>query len=293
MNRTTTILIIVGCALFVLTAAVMVAVLVVREYSGDSSAGSFGYGLGYLELEGTIVDSRQFIRQLRSLDRNPMVKGILLRVDSPGGAVTPSHEMYSELKRVRDSGTPVVVSMGTLAASGGYYVSCASDLIVANPGTLTGSIGVIMEFPVFKGLMDKLGLDVAVIKSDSAKDVGSPFRRMNPEDRELLQGVVSDVYEQFLEIVATERELPSDSLRPIADGRIFTGRQALAYGLVDSLGTFEEAKLIAAEFSGIKGEPRLIRPRRPFRSWLVDFMESTAEGVFGWPRSARLSYRWP
>jgi len=292
MSRTTITLIIVGCALFVLTAGVMVAVFALRDFSADS-AGSFGYGLGYLELEGTIVDSRQFIRQLRSLERNPMVKGILLRVDSPGGAVTPAHEMYSELKRVRDSGTPVVVSMGTLAASGGYYVSCASDLIVANPGTLTGSIGVIMEFPVFKGLMDKIGLEVSVIKSDSAKDVGSPFRKMNPEDKALLQGVVSDVYEQFLEIVSTERELPLDSLRPIADGRIFTGRQALAYGLVDTLGTFEEARLIAGELSGIKGEPRLIRPRRPLRSWLTDFMESTAEGVFGWPRSARLSYRWP
>jgi len=293
MSRTTITLIIVGCALFVLTAGVMVAVFALRDFSADSAGTSFGYGLGYLELEGTIVDSRQFIRQLRSLERNPMVKGILLRVDSPGGAVTPSHEMYSELKRVRDSGTPVVVSMGTLAASGGYYVSCASDLIVANPGTLTGSIGVIMEFPVFKGLMDKIGLEVSVIKSDSAKDVGSPFRKMNPEDKALLQGVVSDVYEQFLEIVSTERELPLDSLRPIADGRIFTGRQALAYGLVDTLGTFEEARLIAGELSGIKGEPRLIRPRRPLRSWLTDFMESTAEGVFGWPRSARLSYRWP
>ncbi len=292
MNRTTTILIIVGCVLFVLTAGVMVAGLVVREFSDDPGA-SLGSGLGYLELEGTIIDSRQFIRQLHSLDRNPLVKGILLRVDSPGGAVTPSHEMYSELKRVRDSGTPVIVSMGTLAASGGYYVSCASDLIVANPGTLTGSIGVIMEFPVFKGLMDKLGLDVAVIKSDSAKDIGSPFRRMNPDDKALLQDVVTDVYDQFLEIVSVEREIPYDSLRPIADGRIFTGRQALACGLVDTLGTFEEAKLIAADFCGIKGEPRLIRPRKPLRSWLIDFVESTAEGVFGWPRSARLSYRWP
>ena len=249
--------------------------------------------MGVVRIDSVILDAKKTLEILRHYQEEDRIRAVLVRVDSPGGAVGASQEIYDAIGALRKSGKKVVASLGNVAASGGYYVACAADEVYANPGTLTGSIGVIMEFPVFKGLMDKIGLEVSVIKSDSAKDVGSPFRKMNPEDKALLQGVVSDVYEQFLEIVSTERELPLDSLRPIADGRIFTGRQALAYGLVDTLGTFEEARLIAGELSGIKGEPRLIRPRRPLRSWLTDFMESTAEGVFGWPRSARLSYRWP
>ncbi len=272
----------------------VIGALIVSGIRGqDSSWGSLGTGLGYLEVKGTISDSRQFIRDLRSLERNPLVKGLLIRVDSPGGAVTPSHEIYAELKRVRKSGKPVVVSMGTLAASGGYYVSCPANVIVANPGTLTGSIGVIMEFPVVKGLMEKLGLDVAVVKSAEHKDIGSPFRPMTETEKALLQSVVSDVYDQFLQIVSEERKIPLDSLRPVADGRILTGRQAQAYGLIDSLGTFEHAKRIAANLCGMRGEPKLIKPRPRLRSLLFQLMEETAENFFGWPPSARLAYRWP
>ena len=204
--------------------------------------------------------------------------------------VTPSHDIYAEIVRIRDEGTPVVVSMGTIAASGGYYISAPADLIIASPQTLTGSIGVIMEFPVVKGLMDKLGVQVEVVKSREQKDIGSPFRPMTGRDRELLQGVVTDAYDQFVSIVSTEREIPEDSVRGFADGRIMTGRQALAYGLVDTLGTFEDSKRIAAAFCGIEGEPRLIRPYRRMNYWIRDILDGAAEGIFGGARFPRLRY---
>jgi protease-4 len=289
-----TVLIIVLVLAIVVIPGLLIGIFALADLgSAGPSFGSLGSALGYLEIEGTITDSRQFISELHSMERNPMVKGLLIRVDSPGGAVTPSHEIYSEIKRVRESGKPVVVSMGTLAASGGYYVSCPADVIVANPGTLTGSIGVIMEFPILRRLMDKVGLDVSVVKSAEHKDIGSPFREMTESDRALLQGVVSDVYDQFLTVVSTERRIPVDSLRRIADGRILTGRQAKAYGLVDSLGTFEDAKRIAAKLCGIRGEPRLVKPRPRLRSLLVQLLEGSAENLLGWPRFPRLSYRWP
>jgi len=183
--------------------------------------------------------------------------------------------------------------MGSLAASGGYYVSAPATRIVANPQTLTGSIGVIMEFPVIKGVMDKIGVKVEVVKSRVHKDIGSPFRDMTDQDRELLQGVVTDAYDQFVSIVSTERKIPKDSVRAFADGRIMTGRQALALGLVDTLGTLEDAKRIAASVCGIEGEPRLIRTGRRLNSWLWDLLEGTTEGLvggFGFPRLRYIYY---
>jgi len=248
--------------------------------------------LGYVTIEGTLTDSRETVRQLQNLSKNPAVKGILIRVESPGGGVTAAHEIYQEIKRIRDSGKPVVVSMGTIAASGGYYVAAPATVIVANPGTLTGSIGVIMELPIVRGFLDKLGMKVEVIKSKEAKDIGSPFRDMTDFDRRLLQGVVSDVYQQFLEVVSSERSIPIDSLERIADGRILTGRQAKAWGLVDTLGTLEEAKRILAERCGIKGEPRWIKPRKRLQVWLERMLDDGMVRIFGVPRYPRLLFRW-
>jgi len=264
--------------------------MVVQSGAGMAGVSGWGKGVGYVEIEGTIVDATETVRELKSLERNPRVKGLLIRVDSPGGVVTPAHEIYSEIKRIRDRGLPVVVSMGTIAASGGYYVSTPADLIVASPQTLTGSIGVIMEFPVLKGVMEKLGVKVEVVKSAEHKDIGSPFRDMTDSDRRLLQGVVSDVYEQFVEMVSRERRIPEDSVRAFADGRIFTGRQALRLGLVDTLGTFEEAKLIAAARCGIKGEPRLIRPPRRYDFVMRKLLEATTEELLGGLKFPRLRY---
>jgi len=291
MNRKTVIiLIVVAVVLCVIMGGLFLAFILLDSETDTPGVESWGKGLGYVEVTGTIVDATETVRQLKSLERNPMVKGILLRVDSPGGVVSPSHDIYSEIVRIRDKGTPVVISMGTIAASGGYYISAPADLIVASPQTLTGSIGVIMEFPVVKGLMDKLGVQVEVVKSREQKDIGSPFRAMTDRDRELLQGVVADVYDQFVSVVSKEREIPEDSVRGFADGRIMTGRQALAYGLVDTLGTFEDSKRIAADFCGIEGEPRLIRPNRRMNYWIREILDGATEGIFGGARFPRLRY---
>jgi protease-4 len=290
VNRTLlVVLIVVG----VLLGALLLALFAVAFAGGRSDGGvAIGKGLGYVEVEGTIVESEDIVRQLKSLEANSMVKGILLRINSPGGVVAPSHDIYAEVKRISEEGTPVIASFGSLAASGGYYIAAPADLIIASPQTLTGSIGVIMEFPVVERAMDKLGLSVEVIKSREHKDVGSPFRQMTDRDRGLLQGVVADAYDQFVEVVSQGRELPRDSVMAFADGRIFTGRQALALGLVDTLGTFEESKRIAAQFCGIDGEPRLIRAPRRMNWWWRRLMESTGDALFGRLRSPRLSYTW-
>ncbi|MEO0009136.1 MAG: signal peptide peptidase SppA [candidate division WOR-3 bacterium] len=291
MNRRTLILIV---ALTVLATVLGTALTVGVFLSGfkKDEIPAAGGALGYLTIEGTISDSRETVRQLQSLAKNARVKGILIRVESPGGGVTAAHEIYSEIKRIQGQGKPVVVSMGTVAASGGYYVSTPADVIVANPGTLTGSIGVIMQLPVVRGLLDKLGMRVETIKSREAKDVGSPFREMTDADRRLLQTVVNDVYSQFLEVVSQERKIPLDSLEKIADGRVLTGRQARQFGLVDTLGTLEDAKRILAERCGIRGEPKWVKPRPKLRQLWRDFFDEAGERVFGVRNYPQLLYRW-
>lgn len=291
MNRKTVIvLVVVAAVLLAVLSGLLLAFFIAGSGAETASLKTWSKGLGYIEIEGAIVDATETVRQLKALEHNSQVKGILIRVNSPGGVTSPSHEIYEEIKRIRDDGMPIIVSMGSLAASGGYYVSAPANRIVANPQTLTGSIGVIMEFPVLKGLMDKVGVKVEVVKSRVHKDIGSPFRNMTDQDRELLQGVVADAYDQFVTIVSTERKIPEDSVRAFADGRIMTGRQALALGLVDTLGTFEDAKRIAASVCGIEGEPRLIRPSRRLKSWMLELLEGTAEGLFGGFGFPRLRY---
>ncbi len=218
-----------------------------------------------IDLEGLILDAREPIKQVKSFTDNSSVKAIVLRINSPGGAVAPSQELFEELKRSRKKGKKVVVSMGSVAASGGYYVACGADEIYANPGTITGSIGVIMEFPIIDGLMDKIGIKFETIKSGKYKDTGSWFRPMTEDEHELVQDMLMDVYDQFVEAVAEGRNMSIKEVEKYADGRVFSGRQALEYGLVDALGTQNDAIERAAALAGIKGKPRIIRkPRRRF-----------------------------
>ncbi|MEO0071784.1 MAG: signal peptide peptidase SppA [candidate division WOR-3 bacterium] len=289
-RRTLVIFVVVGVVATLFTTALTVLFFIAGVREDFPSPGD--KALGYVTIEGTLTDSRETVRQLRSLGKNPKVKGVLIRVESPGGGVTAAHEIYTEIKRLRDAGKPVVVSMGTVAASGGYYISTPATVIAANPGTLTGSIGVIMQLPIVNRLLDKLGLKVETIKSREAKDIGSPFREMTEKDRQLLQDVVSDVYEQFLNIVSTERKIPLDSLKKIADGRILTGRQAKQFGLVDTLLTLEEAKRLLADMCGIKGEPRLLKPRPRLPYYLRNLFEKGAEEFLGLSRFPRLMFRW-
>lgn len=221
--------------------------------------------IALIRVEGVILDAQQTISELKRYGENPLVKAIVVRIDSPGGGVVPSQEIHDAVKRIRDKQNKLVIaSMGTVAASGGYYIAAATDRIVANPGTLTGSIGVIMELANVEGLMKKIGVESVVVKSGAHKDLGSPFRAMNLEDRTILQNVMDDVHSQFIEAVAAGRSLEIKDVRALADGRIFTGRQAKVARLVDELGDLNDAIKLAADMAGIEGEPRVVEPRKRF-----------------------------
>jgi protease-4 len=229
---------------------------------GEYDLSGGGEKVALVSLTGTILSSREIVSTLKTLAESPNVRAILLRIDSPGGGVAASQEIYEEVRSVRASGKPIVVSMGSIAASGGYYVSCGASRIVANPGTVTGSIGVIAEFPNFTKLMDKIGLQMNVVKSGKYKDSGSPFRPATKDDEKIFQNVVESSYSQFLDVVSSERKIPVEKLKHIADGRVFTGLQALKLGLVDTIGSFEDAIRIAAKLGGIKGKPVVVEPRK-------------------------------
>jgi protease-4 len=221
--------------------------------------------IALVRVEGVILDAQTTVGELKRFGENPSIKAIVLRIDSPGGGVVPSQEIYDAVQRVRNkSNKAVIASMGTVAASGGYYIAAATDRIMANPGTLTGSIGVIMEMANIEGLLKKVGVEGVVVKSGRYKDVGSPLRKMSDEEQALLQSVMDDVHTQFIEAVAKGRSLEVPEVKALADGRIFTGRQAKDAKLVDELGNLEDAIQLAAEIAGIEGEPKVVEPRRRF-----------------------------
>lgn len=237
-----------------------------------------------LHVEGPIMASDTYLESIRRVQKDAACKGLLVRVDSPGGAVGASQEILSALKSLKVRGLPVVVSQGNLAASGGYYVSLAGDRIFANAGTLTGSIGVIMQFPEARGLLDKVGVDVYTVKSGELKDVGNFARKPTPADLKYLRDVVGDVHEQFLADILASRKLERDSLLPIADGRVLTGREALEHGLVDTLGGFHEAFAYLADKAGLGKDPLSVR-EPPEHSWMENLLESSLPGSLG--RAAR------
>ncbi|MDZ7316713.1 MAG: signal peptide peptidase SppA [candidate division KSB1 bacterium] len=225
----------------------------------SSSLHDGGAKIGIVEIKGTIFNSEPIVKQLETFRKDSSIKAVVVRIESPGGGIAASQEIYEHVRRVRDSGKPVIASMGSVAASGGYYVALGADSIMANPGTTTGSIGVIAEFPNVDKLMDKLGIEMTVVKSGRFKDTGSPFRQPTEQEIRYLQQWIDDGYAQFLEVVAKERNLPEDQVRELADGRIYSGRQALALGLIDTLGTYRDAVALAAKAAGVKGEPKPVR----------------------------------
>ena len=229
-------------------------------------SGRFGGDkVALIRIEGVIVDSREVIEELRRYKENSSIKAIVLRIDSPGGGVVPSQEIYTEVRKVRADGKiKLVASMGNVAASGGYYIAAATDKIVANPGTLTGSIGVIMELANVKDLLEKVGVQSVVIKSGRYKDLASPFRTMSAEEQALLQGVLDDVHAQFIEAVADGRSLDIEEIHDLADGRIFSGRQAKRLHLVDELGDLQDAIKLAARLVNIPGEPQVVEAKKRF-----------------------------
>lgn len=243
--------------LFFVTVWVLISVL-----EGSGLPG--GLRLAVVELEGIILESEGVVRELTEHLENPAVRAVVIRVNSPGGVVAPTQEIYTAIQRLRNGGKPVVVSMGSVAASGGYYVAAAADRIFANPGTLTGSIGVVMQLTNLEGLLKKVGIDYVVVKSGQYKDTGNFARAMTPEERKILQGVLDDVHNQFIDAVAQGRKLSRAEVLGFADGRIVSGQQAKALRMVDALGGLTEAIEDAARLAGLPEKPRLILPRRRF-----------------------------
>lgn len=235
-------------------------------------------GVGLVEVKGMILDSRETVRQLRHFLKKDEIRAVVLRVDSPGGVVAPSQEIYEEVKRFAAK-KKIVVSMGSLAASGGYYISAPATMIYANPGTITASIGVIIKLSNIEALMDKIGIKSTVIKTGKFKDSGSPVRELTAEDRAMFQSVIDSTHNQFIRAVASGRKLPEDDVRRIADGRVLSGEQAMALKLVDRLGTFQDAVEEAGKLAGIKGEPEVILPPKKKLNYL-DLLTESAEGTF-------------
>jgi protease-4 len=237
------------------------------------------------------------LKVMKRMEKDPRIKAVVLRINSPGGSVAAAQELYQAVKRLRRSGRPVVASMGDIATSGAYYVACGANRIVANPGTITGNIGVIMAIPNVKELLGKFGMRFEVIKGGKHKDIGAIFKDMSKEERSLLESVVTNAYDQFYDAVLSSRGLDDERLKVIADGRIFTGAQAKEAGLVDEVGGLEDAIRIAARLGGIKGEPRVYYEEEIMPFWMLieDFgtnlLKSPLDKIYQW-EGFRLEYRY-
>jgi protease-4 len=258
----------------------IVGLAAILDRLGSDSGMSVGFGpaVAVVELTGEIRDADQLVESLVSLRKDPSTVAVVLRIDSPGGGVAPSQEIYEEVTRLREA-KPVVASLGNIAASGGYYVAAATSLIVSAPGTLTGSIGVIMDFRQLEGLAEKIGITETVVKSGPYKDIGQPLRPMTDAEKKLLQGMVDDVYGQFVDAVATGRHLDPARVRELGDGRLYSGAQAKAEGLVDELGGLNTAVRLAWERGGQTGEPRVRKVKSAWRPWWLDVVGETLAPV--------------
>lgn len=285
-RRSATILGVIFIGLFLaLFAFVGLVFTVVDKVGDDSDSSRFGRGsgpaIGVVEIRGEIRGSDKIMAQLRRLSDDDDIKAILVRIDSPGGTVGASQEIYSELRRMAKS-VPVVCSMGDLAASGGYYIASACDFIFANAGTLTGSIGVIMQAPYLGGIAEKFSFQMRTIKAGANKDIGNSFRQMTPEESALLQAMLDDVHQHFIHDVALGRKLDEEEVRPWADGRIMTGSEALEHGFVDRIGSQNDAIRYAAQKAGLSESSVRLRYMREDRSFsLKHFAGEAADSLAG------------
>ena len=265
---------------------IVIAGLVLTLMVASRGGGGSGFGLGdriaLLSVDGVIADDTELLEQIREFRDDPSVKGYVVQINSPGGVVAPSQSIYEELRRLRDEDEqPVIASIGGVGASGGYYIALAADSIYAMPGSITGSIGVIMEMPDASELMSKVGVRMNVVESAEHKDVGSPFRPITPGDRQILGELVADVYSQFVGVVARERKLDTAEVRAVADGRILSGQQALDRGLIDRLGNVNAAISAAGRMAGLGDDPRVVRPPEQRMTFLDVLLGRGAVGALG------------
>jgi len=281
-------------------------ILAVAALWGEGAApgkGGRGQAVALVTVEGVITggtvdlftagsSAGSVMEQLRLAREDASIAAVLLRINSPGGSAAASQEIADEVKRVREAGKPVVASLGDAAASGGYWIAAVTDRIVANPATITGSIGVIMETADLRELYDKIGIDFHVFKSGPLKDMGSPARDITPEERDVFQGMVNDIYSQFVQVVAEGRRMTEEEVRRLADGRVFTGRQAVELGLVDDLGNYYEALRILAEMAGLPPQPEVRSMAKP-APWWRHLLTVVSHVVAPWQQSGGAVYRLP
>jgi len=284
-------------ALIILGATVLflgMVMTVVLSLFGRSSALPFSHKIGVIHIEGTITDPEPVLSQLVEFRNDRRIKAIILRIDSPGGGVGASQEIYREVQKTNQT-KKVIVSLGGTAASGGYYIASAGDKIVANPGTITGSIGVIMEYIQIQELSKKIGVTLEVLKSGEFKDIGSPYRELTDREKKLIRDLISDIQEQFINAVASGRHMPVEKVREIADGRIISGAMAKDLGLVDQLGNFQDAVDLTKKILGIKGNVTLVLPKKTgIRIWDLIFQSATKalSGAVNDNLTPAIEYRW-
>ncbi len=256
-------------AVFILGLFLLVGIGVYSAFSSSdneedsyTSSLSSGNKIGIVEINSEIITSDYVVKQVNEFKNSSSIKALVVRVNSPGGGVAASQEMYEAIKKFRETDRPVVISMGGVAASGGYYLALGGTKIMANPGTVTGSIGVILQITQLKPLMDKVGVEIKTVKSGKFKDSGSPFRALTTDDQNYFQNVIDDSYDQFVSAVVEERKLPKEKVLNLAQGQVFTGRQAYKEGLIDTLGTYDDAIEYAGTLAGISGKPETVRKRK-------------------------------
>ena len=260
------------------------------SFSIDRTQLHLGEKVGIVSIEGAIFSSKKTVKELDEFAERKDIKAIVLRINSPGGSVAPTQEIYEKVKTLRGI-KPVIASVGAVAASGGYYTALGCEKIVANRGSVIGSIGVILEYPVAVDLLKKIGLRFETVKSGEVKDMGNPTREVTKRDREVFQSVINDLHRQFLNAVVEGRSLDKSIVEPLADGSVFTGEQALHLGLIDILGTFENAIEIAANFAEISGKPKVIYPKKE-RSGLLDYLLGNAKQTASSWFQVTPAYRW-
>jgi protease-4 len=247
-------------------------------FGGDGRSFSLRGKVGIIPIEGIIGDSGELIEQINEFADDRGIRAVVLRIDSPGGGVVPSQEIYQAVRELKKK-KKVVASMGSVAASGGYLIAVAADRIVANPGSITGSISTVMHYANVEELMKKVGVRSSVVKSGKFKDIGSPTREMTAEEKSLIQAIVDDIYDQFVRTIAENRKLPLQKIFELADGRVFSGRQAKDLGLVDDLGGLQDAVLLAGKLSGLEGIPEIVHGMKKKTTLLKYLMGSMTSAV--------------
>ncbi len=271
-------LLIVLCILLVVAGVLGGTLLLALHFFGPSTALLFKEKIGVVSISGTISSGKKVSSQLATFAKDHNIKAIILRINSPGGGVGATQEIYREVQKITPK-KPVVASMGSVAASGGYYVAAPATKIVSNPGTITGSIGVFIKFVRLEELLNKIGIDFEIVKSGEFKDMGSPDRKLTKRDREIIEALIKDLQEQFVRAVAAGRRLSVRQVREVADGRIFSGAQAKELGLVDFMGNFQDAVEITKKTAGIVGDVELVYPKKSTSELWQLFLKSSAKHV--------------